>query len=120
MAIYTLGGSGGDAPFNRTFFNVTLGSVLERIGKATEQKLTLFLTDGTNLDVCQIDELTDAYVSLRGYARDGEGCELSVQLIPYVLIYRIELTPRIDDHNRVGFHWSPPTKKGATSRRSAR
>jgi hypothetical protein len=120
MAIYTLGGTGSDAPFNRTFFNVTLGDVLDRIGKTHEQKLTLFLTDGTTIDVCKIDELTDAYVALRGYARDGEGCEVSVQLIPYVLIYRLELTPRAGENNRVGFHWAPPAKKGATGRRPPR
>jgi hypothetical protein len=120
MAIYSLGGNAGDAPFNRTFFNVTLGDVLERIGKTREHKLTLYLTDGSTLDVCNIDELADAYLALRAYAKDEEGCEVSVQLIPYSLIYRIELIPRAEENNRVGFHWAPPGKKGHTGRRSPR
>jgi hypothetical protein len=60
------GGSGGwvawllrAAPFSRTFFNVTLGDMLEKDGKEKDHKLTLFLTDGTTLDVCSIDELAD-------------------------------------------------------------
>lgn len=121
MALITLGGSMNEPPFNRTFFNVTLGDVLERQGKTREQKLTLFLTDGTTLDVCNIDELADSYVALRAYAKNEEGCELSVQLVPYGLIYRIEMTPRDPEHhNRVGFHWAPTPKKGHTGRRSPR
>ncbi len=118
MTIYSLGGGGGDTPFNRTFFNVTLGDVLERIAKTREHKLTLYLTDGATLDVCSIDELSDSYLALRAYSKDEPGCEVSVQLVPYVLIYRIELTPKTDENNRVGFHWSPLGRKGHTGRRT--
>ena len=118
MPIYNIGGGIGDAPFNRTFFNVTLGDVLERIGKTREHKLTLYLTDGATLDVCNIDELADTYLAVRAYGKDEEGCEVSVQLVPYALIYRIELTPKSEQNNRVGFHWSPAGKKGHTARRT--
>lgn len=117
MGIFTIGGGQGEPPFNRTFFNVTLGDVVERLGKK-EARLTLFLTDGSTLDVCGIDELTEQYVALRSYRNGDDACETAVQLIPYPLIYRIELTPRGADNNRVGFHWAPPGRK--TSRRSPR
>ena len=119
MGIFTLGGGAGEPPFNRTFFNVTLGDVLERAGKEREKQLTLFLTDGSTLDVCGIDELTDQYVALRSYVNGEDACAVSVQLIPYALIYRVEITPRGGDHNKVGFHWAPQARK-ATARRSPR
>src|SRR5688572_14199664 len=119
MGIFTIGGGAGDPPFNRTFFNVTLGDVIERIGKKGENRLTLYLTDGSTLDVCGIDELTEQYVALRSYANGEDACSVSVQLIPYALIYRVEITPRGEDANRVGFHWIAPGKKH-TGRRSPR
>jgi hypothetical protein len=118
MGIFTLGGGAGEPPFNRTFFNVTLGDILQRSGKDVDQQLTLFLTDGTTLDVCEIDELADQYLMLRSYASGDDACDLAVQLVPYVLIYRMQITPRGADNNRVGFHWTPRTRK--TSRRSPR
>ena len=119
MSIFSIGGGAGEPPFNRTFFNVTLGDVIERVGKSRENRLTLFLTDGSTLDVCGIDELTEQYVALRNYANGEDACAVSVQLIPYALIYRVEITPRGADNNKVGFHWTPPARR-ATSRRSPR
>jgi len=116
MSVFTIGGGQGDPPFNRTFFNVTLGELVERCGPGKEKRLTLFLTDGSTLDVCGIDELTDHYVALRNYTNGDDACATAVQLIPYALIYRVEITPRSADEQRVGFHYTPA--KRATSRRS--
>ena len=110
-------GSGGDVPFNRTFFNVTLGEMLEKNGKGKPVKLTLFLTDATTLDVCMIDELSESYLAARAYLGESDTCELSLQLIPYGLIYRIEIAPKGDENSRVGFQWKPAVRKGLTTKR---
>jgi len=119
MAIQLIGGSNGDIPFNRTFFNVTLGEMVDHNGKEKPVKLTLFLSDGTTLDVCMIDELTDAYIAVRAYQGDSDKCELSLQLIPYGLIYRIEVAPKGEESSRLGFQWKPVVRKSVTTRRHA-
>jgi hypothetical protein len=118
MAVQLIGGSSGDVPFNRTFFNVTLGELVDHSGKDKAVKLTLFLSDGTTLDVCVIDELSDSYLAVRAYQGENDSCDVSVQLIPYGLIYRIEIAPKTDESSRVGFQWKSPARKGATARRS--
>lgn len=116
MAVQLIGGGGGDAPFNRTFFNVTLGDLVQPT-KDRAQKLTLYLVDGATLDVCRIEELTDAYLVLRAYQGSAEICETSVHLIPYGSIYRLEISQHAgdDDADRVGFSWSSP-KRPRTSK----
>lgn len=109
----------GEAPFNRTFFNVTLGDILSHNGKEKEHRLTLYLTDGVTLDVCSIQDLADAHVSLKAFRAGEESCETTTHLIPYPLIYRIEIAPKTEKNDRVGFHWAP-TRKISTSRRQAR
>src|SRR6185295_15984982 len=104
MAITLIGGP-GDVPFNRTFFNVTLGEKVDEGNKEKPVKLTLFLSDGTTLDVCNIEELSDQYLSVRAYQGASDSCEVSVQLIPYGLIYRIEIAPKAQESSRVGFQW---------------
>ena len=118
MAIQLIGGSNGDVPFNRTFFNVTLGERIGQNGKEKPVKLTLFLSDGTTLDVCLIDELSEDYLAVRAYQGQSDSCEVTVQLIPYGLIYRIEISPKSQESSRVGFQFKPPARKGHTSRRS--
>ena len=109
----------GDVPFNRTFFNVTLGELVDQNGKEKPVKLTLYLSDGTTLDVCVIDQLSDQYLSVRAYRGEGDGCELAIQLIPYGLIYRIEIAPKDEESSRVGFQWKPSLsgRKSGTARR---
>lgn len=122
MAITLIGGM-GDVPFNRTFFNVTLGELVDQNGKEKPVKLTLYLSDGTTLDVCMIEHLSDQYLSVRAYRGegdgDGEGCDLATQLIPYGLIYRIEIAPKDVESTRVGFQWKPSVsvRKSGTARR---
>jgi len=106
MPPYVIGGS--DTPFGRTFFNVSLGEMLEGAGKEKDHKLTLFLGDGTQLEVCSIDELSDNYLVVRAYRGEPDACALAIELIPYGLIYRIEIAPKKDDSQRVGFHWAKP------------
>jgi hypothetical protein len=118
MAIQLIGGTSGDVPFNRTFFNVTLGEMVAQNGKEKPVKLTLFLSDGSTLDVCMIDQLSDQYLAVRAYQGQTDSCELSVQLIPYGLIYRIEIAPKSEESSRVGFQWKPTGRKGQTARRS--
>jgi hypothetical protein len=115
MAVQLIGGGGSDAPVNRTFFNVTLGDLLEPT-KDRAQKLTLYLVDGTTLDVCRIEELTDAYLILRAYQGSSESCETSVHLIPYGTIYRLEIAQHAadDDTSRVGFSWSSTKRPRST------
>lgn len=117
MALITFGGAMPNAPFNRTFFNVTLGDVLENDGLVQDKKLTLFLTDGSTLEVCQIEELTDQYVALRAYRGDDASCSLAVTLIPYNLIYRIEIAPKdATEPDRLGFNWKPGKPRVAKRR----
>jgi hypothetical protein len=118
MAVQLIGGVSGDVPFNRTFFNVTLGEMVEQSGKDKPVKLTLFLSDGTTLDVCMIEELSDGYLAVRAYQGESDTCELSLQLIPYGLIYRIEISPKSEGSSRVGFEWKPPSRRTSTSRRT--
>ena len=117
MAIQLIGGSAGDVPFNRTFFNVTLGGMVEQSGKEKAVRLTLFLSDGTQLDVSVIDELSDAYLALRAYQGESDQIDPSVHLIPYGLIYRIEVSPKNEQNSRVGFHWKPAVRKIITAKR---
>ena len=118
MSIQLIGGSAGDVPFNRTFFNVTLADMVSGNGKDKAVKLTLYLSDGTTLDVCSIDELTDGYVAARAYQKGNDSCDVSVQLIPYGLIYRIEISPQVENNDRVGFHFNKPSARKVTTRRS--
>ena len=118
MTIQLIGSNSGDIPFNRTFFNVTLGEMIDQNGKEKPVKLTLFLSDGSTLDVCMIEELSDQYLSVRAYQGQSDSCEMGVQLIPYGLIYRIEIAPKAEESTRVGFQWKPGSGKGATRRRS--
>jgi hypothetical protein len=121
MPVYMVGSGGAQSPFNRTFFNVTLGDLLQRAGREKSQKLLLFLADGTTLDVCSIDDLADDYIAVRSYHANEEACELSVNLIPYSLIYRIEMSPKdAESSARVGFHWTPPAKRGTAIRKPAK
>lgn len=109
MTVHLIGGS-TPVPFSRAFFNVTLGDILESNGRE-QHKLTLFLTDGTTLEVCQIEALEDDYIAVRAYQRDMSACDTALNLIPYSLIYRIEIAPRDAAAARMGFNWAKPTRK---------
>ena len=116
MSLITYGGAMPNAPFSRTFFNVTLGDVLERDGQDQEKKLMLYLVDGSTLEVHQIEEMSEQYLTLRAF-RGSNRVSLSVHLIPYNLIYRIEIGPQDPgDSNRLGFHWKPVRKASAKKR----
>lgn len=111
MPIHLLGTSAGDAPFNRSFFNTTLGEVIGGNGKATP-RVTLFLVDGTTLDVCSIEGLTEQYATIRVYHGSGDTCPTNLHLIPYGTIYRIEINPSEGEKGqRVGFHWTPARER---------
>lgn len=111
MAVYTIGGAIPNAPFNRTFFNVTLGDLLDPAGG--EARLTLFLIDGATLEVCEIHGLYDQYVSVRAARAGNDACDLRLHLIPYNVIYRVEIAPReAAEDARVGFHWNPAGTDG--------
>jgi len=122
MGVYMVGSGSAQSPFNRTFFNVTLGDILQRAPKNKSTRLLLFLADGTTLDVCAIDELADDYLAVRAYRAEEAACDLTINLIPYTLIYRIELAPKeSESNNRMGFRWAPPAaRKGTSVRRPAK
>lgn len=112
MAIHLIGQRPGQGPtFDRSFFRSTFDTLVERLGKDQATRLTLFLLDGSTLQVCQIDELADEFMVVRGYTGDEERCEVAVNLIPYGLIYRIELAPKEGQDGRVGFRWAQPPAK---------
>ena len=108
MPIYLLGeGGSGGVPFNRTFFNVTLGDLLQRMGPPERKRLKVYLTDGLVMDVCKIDEMKDQYMTIHGFRSDDDACEITTHVIPYGLIYRLEIGPESGEANRMGFHWNP-------------
>ena len=107
--VHLIGGS-TPVPFSRVFFNVTLGELLERNG-AEPHKLTLFLTDGSTLEVCQIEQLADDFLAVRAYHNELSACETTLSLVPYSLIYRIEISPKDRGNARMGFNWTRPTRK---------
>jgi hypothetical protein len=53
-------------------------------------------------------DLSDAYMVVRGYHGATDACDLSLTILPYGLIYRLDLGPKGDSSTRVGFRWSPP------------
>ena len=112
----TIFGSGlPNSPFNRTFFNVTLGDILGEDATGRERKLTLFLVDGMRLDVRSIDDLSEQYLTVQAYRGEETGDDPGVHLIPYTLIYRIELASReADGSKRLGFNWKPQGRGAAT------
>jgi hypothetical protein len=121
MPVYMVGSGGAQTPFNRTFFNVTLGEIVQGTAKEKTHKLLLFLADSTTFDVCSIDDLADEYLVVRAYKEQEQSCDLSINLIPYSLIYRIELTPKSSDNStRLGFRWEPPVKRSTSVRKSSR
>ena len=118
MPAYPLGATIPGSPFNRTFFNVTLGDLIEKDGKKPVRRLLLYLADGSMLEVEEIEELEDAYLIIRAVkGSDEEGSNPSIHLVPYTLIYRIELSPTRRETGQVGFQWKPsPGKAGGTRR----
>jgi hypothetical protein len=117
MAVQLIGGGAGDVPFNRTFFNVTLADLVEPI-KGQAQKLTLYLVDGTTMDVCRIEEMADSYLALRAYRGGTDACDTTLHLIPYGTIYRIEISQHVseDDGSRLGFSWTDRRKANQSRR----
>ncbi|HZN62155.1 MAG TPA: hypothetical protein VFC90_07090 [Planctomycetota bacterium] len=116
MSIHFIGESSAAAPpFDSLFFKSAFEQIVERGGKSA-QKLTLYLSDGTMFDVCEIVELGDAFMVVRGYKEATDTCELALNVLPYGLIYRLELGPKANEGTRVGFKWTPPATitKGRT------
>jgi len=116
MAIHFFGESSYAAPpFDSLFFKSSFDEIVERAGKGAN-KLTLFLSDGTTFEVCDIVELTEAYMVVRGYKEESDTCEIALTVLPYGLIYRLELGPKGAEGTRVGFKWTPPAgiTKGKT------
>lgn len=120
MGIYMVGGGLPHSPFDRTFFNVTIGEILSRASPDQGQALTLFLADGTMLDVCDLQELSDRYVALRVYRGAEEACDTSLHLVPYGLIYRIEIGPKGGAGPRMGFRWTGAPRKAVPARKAGR
>lgn len=110
MPIHLIGGDAGGPPFRRAFFSTILGEILAKSGDPNGFTLTLLLADGTSLDVCSIEDLTDDYLSVRCYQSD-DSCGLGLDLVPYGMIYRVQLTPKgKEDGERVGFKWVQPSQ----------
>lgn len=105
MPIHLIGeGTGHALPFGRTFFSSTLSDLLARTSQTSTQSLTLFLTDGATVDVCSVDEMNDDYMVIRTFRGHGEACGTDLNVIPYGLIYRIQISPiGLEEMQRVGF-----------------
>ncbi len=107
MPVYLLGEGSASVPFNRTFFNVTLGDLLKTAGGSESVRFTLYLTDGMRLAVCKIEELADPYMIVRGYSGEDEACDTTLHVVPYGLIYRMEIDPKgMEESTRLGFTWT--------------
>lgn len=115
MPIYMIGGGNYGPPFSRAFFSTRLGDILDKGGKKNSHKLKIFLTDGGILDICKIEDLEDEYMLVRDYASDEKSCELTLDIIPYGLIYRVQISPQVQNDERVGFNWTPPPVKKTTT-----
>lgn len=108
MSLWMLGGGGWQQPFNRTFFNVSLGEILKRAGREKGSRLTLHLIDASPLDVRAIEELSDQYVLLTASGRDEDDSDPRLHVLPYSAIYRIEIARAAEnEHRRLGFRWMP-------------
>src|SRR5688572_7650115 len=117
MSIHFIGeNSTASPPFDSLFFKSSFDAIVERSGKSA-QKLSLYLSDGSTFDVCELVDLSDPYMVVRGYHGATDACDMSVSIIPYGLIYRLDLGPKADNSTRVGFRWSPPAMaaKGKTA-----
>ncbi len=107
MTLWMMGGGGWQPPFNRTFFNASLAELLERAGRGTESRLTLYLVDGSQLDVRAIESLSDQFLTVRAAFRDEGESELSVHALPYSSVYRVEVARAADgDVRKLGFRRS--------------
>jgi len=114
MSIHFIGESSTAAPpFDSLFFKSAFDAIVERAGKGAD-KLTLYLSDGTTFDVCDLVELADAYMVVRGYRESTDTCDLAMTILPYGLIYRLELGAKETSSTRVGFKWAPTPAKGKT------
>jgi hypothetical protein len=119
MGLWMMGGGGWQPPFNRTFFNVVLAEFLELAGKDKESRLTLYLVDGSQLDIRSIEALSDLFLTVKAGPRN-EGDELSLHLLPYSTIYRIEVTRAPDGESRkLGFRWASLADKSKPPRKNA-
>jgi hypothetical protein len=114
MPIVLLGESGGGTPFGRSFFNSAFEPLVHKLGKDAAKRLLLYISDGTIFEVAQIEELAENYLVVRGYKGDEDAAEQSIQVLPYGLIYRLELGSQPESGTRVGFKWAPP---GATRKK---
>ncbi len=120
MSIHFIGESSAAAPpFDSLFFKSAFDGIVERAGKGLN-KLTLYLSDSTTFDVCELVELGDTFMVVRGYRGETDACDLALTILPYGLIYRLELGPKGTDSTRVGFRWTPAPAKGKTSIRRNR
>ena len=118
MTLWMMGGGGWQPPFNRTFFNVALGEILQRAGKDKGNRLTLYLVDGSQLDIRTIEELSDAFVVVRASLHHEEEAELQLHVLPYSSIYRLEVAGAPDgESRRLGFRWTPMTGRAREARK---
>lgn len=102
MAIPMIG-EPGRSTFNRSFFNIRLDQLIKTAGGTEETiRITMFLSDGLRLGLCHIEELSDDYMVVRGH-QDEPGCDLSLHVIPYGLIYRLEIDPAGSHEPKMGF-----------------
>ena len=118
MALWMLNGGGGP-PFNRTFFNVALGEIFERAGKETGSRLTLYLVDGSQIDVRAIEDLSDQFMTVCASIHNEEEPEKHLHVLPYTSIYRIEVAGATDEESRrLGFQWATLADKSRTRRKA--
>ncbi|MBI4565721.1 MAG: hypothetical protein HY716_13590 [Planctomycetes bacterium] len=103
MAVYYPGQKA--LPFDRTFFNTNLENLLKASELGESVSLKLYMIDGSILDVCQIDDLKEEFLIVRGYRNEESACDLTLQIIPYGAIYRLEIGPRSNRDQRMGFSW---------------
>ncbi|HLG42971.1 MAG TPA: hypothetical protein VI643_06365 [Planctomycetota bacterium] len=127
MPIILPGGpSVAHGPFDRSFFQAALNEHIQAAKLGAPGRLFLFLTDGTTLDVCHLIDTADDYLVAACHRAEGvlasscrehgasadnahccesKGCEMTAELIPYGLIYRVQISALGDP--AIGFHPKP-------------
>lgn len=114
------------AAFQRDFYETMLHDLIDQARRAPGYGLRLFLIDGAIIDVCHFNAITDRYLTVAALPPDaeipethsveappdhGHGsvcqeglCDMTIDIIPFEVVYRVQLTSSKAKERRVGFH----------------
>lgn len=96
--------------FDKTFFEEFLG---QRVAKACPMQadeipvVLVHLADGAVLDVCHVEESTEAWIALLHFTQVPECERMDLSFVRYETIVRITVSPRSRTERKVGFSVGP-------------